>query len=307
MTTPDKLEFAVTLPVFDSLLGGIPPVQRSARLAEDLGFDSVWAGDHLFFHRPNHECIVALAAAAGATESIGLGAGVLLPALREPVALAKQLTTLCHVSDGRFLLGVGVGGEYGPEWEAVGVDPRERGARTDDFLEYFDTVLQGASTDFHGRHLRVTTPAMLPPPSRRPPVWVGGRSDAALRRAVRHGDGWLSVWSSPRRIAAAREDLARVAEEENGPVPRLGLVVFCNVGAPEKALEEGRAFVEGHYALSFEKMEKWFLTGEPDAIAERLLAYREAGVSLFMLYPGTRDPSSQFEAVREVAELVRTG
>lgn len=300
-------EFAITLPVFDSLLTGIPSIVWSARLAEELGFDSIWAGDHLFFHRPNHECLIALAAAAGATQHVGLGAGVLMPALREPVTLAKQLITLCHVSGDRFILGVGVGGEHPAEWEAAGVDISTRGARTDEFLDFFEVVSQGEPVRFESRHLDIKSPAMLPPPNRRPAVWVGGRSEAALRRSVLHGDGWLSVWSSPRRIREARERLAAIAEEEGRPAPRIGLVSFFNLGPTERAREEGRAFVEGQYALPFERMEKWFLAGEVEAVANRLLEYRAAGVSLFMLYPSASDPSAQFAAAREVAELVRAG
>jgi probable F420-dependent oxidoreductase len=298
------LEFGVTLPVFDSLLAGIPPVQQSARLAESLGFDSVWAGDHLFFHRPNHECLIALAAAAGATERIDLGSGVLLPALREPVALAKQIATMCHISGDRFILGVGVGGEYGAEWEAVGKDPAERGRHTDDFLEFLGDAFQGQPITFSGRCVDIHAPAMLPAPARMPPVWVGGRSQAALRRAATHADGWLSVWSSPRRIREAREELELLAAERDRPPPRIGLVCFLHVGRRDEALRHGSAFVQGHYAMPFGRMEKWFLAGEPIEVADQLLAYREAGVSLFMFYPAAQDPSAQFEAVREVAELV---
>lgn len=299
------LEFSVTLPVFDSLGTGIPPVTESARRAEALGFDAVWAGDHLFFHQPNHECLVSIAMALAATDTLRVGSGVLLPALREPVTLVKQVLTLSLLSEGRFVMGVGVGGEYGSEWDAVGVDPRERGRRTDDFLEYYRACLIGEPVDFAGRTFEVSSPAMLPVPdaSSAPPVWVGGRSDRALRRAVEHGDGWLSVWNSPSRVREAVETLDRFAAEAGrADRPRIGMVVFVNVGEPATAETEAEAFVNGHYDLPYDRMSKWFAVGPEEVVAERLSALVDVGVGNLMVYPAAADPTTQYEAVARIRD-----
>lgn len=296
--------FGVTLPVFDSLGAGIPSVAESARRAEALGLHSVWAGDHLFFHRPNLECLVAIAAAAGATTTLGLGTGVLLPALRQPIVLAKQLATLQIVSGGRLSLGIGVGGEFGPEWEAAAVDPSERGSRTDDFVDFFTLCATGDAVDFQGETFAVTCPPMRPMADEVPTIWVGGRSEAALRRTARIGDGWLSVWSSPGRIREARAELDELAKEFQRPPPRIGMVVFVNLGALTEARAEAEEFVTKHYDLPFKKMDKWFLLGEVDQVAADVSELQAAGVDHFVIYPAAGDPSAQFEAVREMADLV---
>ncbi len=291
----------VMLSTFDSLGAGIPPVAQSAARAEALGLDSVWVGDHLFFHRPNIEALVALGVAAGATSRIGLGTGVLLPALREPVVLAKQLTSLQAVSGGRLLLGVGVGGEFPAEWDAVGVVPAERGARTDEVLDLVLAAWSGQPLRHVSTHYRVRTPAMLPIGERPPPVWVGGRSDAALRRAARVGRGWLTVWTSARRM---QEGLAHL----EGTGVRPGLLVFVSFGKSKAAVrDQAAAFVRGHYNLPFSAMERYVVGGTATATAEALVPFRNLGVADFVLYPMAPDPSSCYEQVCAVYDLLGVG
>lgn len=267
---------------------GIPSAGAAARRAEWLGLDSVFVGDHLFFHSPNVEAIVALSAAAGATTRIGLGTAVLLPALREPVVLAKQLTSLQAMSGGRLLLGVGVGGEFLPEWEAVGVDPAERGSRTDELLDFLAAAWSEQPVDHVGKHYEVRMPAMSPA-GPMPPVWVGGRADAALRRVQRLGTGWLTVWTSARRMKEAVEAFG----------VRPGLLVFADFEG-----SNGRAFVEGHYAMPFENMERYVAAGPPAAVAESLAPFVELGVRDFVIFPMAPDPSAHYEDAAEVYELL---
>lgn len=304
---PPRPGFGVMLSVFDSMGAGLPSVAASARLAEDLGFDSLWAGDHLFFHRPNLDAMIVLAAAAGATSRIALAPGVLLPALRHPVVVAKQVSSLAVLSGERLILGVGVGGEYPAEWDAVGVDLRERGARTDESLELLRTALGGGPIEHRSTHFDVRAPAMLPAPSTPDavPIWVGGRSDAALRRTVRFGAGWITVWTSVRRLQEAQEQLAELVAQAGRTEPvRTALLVFASIGPKARARDQAEAFVRGHYQLPFEKMERWVLHGEKREIAESLAEFRDAGVEDFVVYPAAPDPSRDYEAVREVFDLV---
>src|ERR1041385_4995214 len=106
-----------------------------AERAEAYGYDSVWAGDHIVFHIPRFEIFTTLAAVAARTKRVKLGPGVLLLCLRNPVHVAQAVATLDHLSEGRFVLGVGVGGEHPQEFLASGVPESERGARTDEALE----------------------------------------------------------------------------------------------------------------------------------------------------------------------------
>lgn len=146
-------------------------VAAEARHAEDAGYDAVAVGEHLFFHGPHPNGFVALAAAAGATTRIRLLSSLTVLPLY-PAALAVKLaTTLDQVSGGRFDMGVGVGGEYPPEFVAAGVDVTKRGARTDEALELMRSLWAGGSVDFDGRFARVPDLALAPGPGAagRPP------------------------------------------------------------------------------------------------------------------------------------------
>ncbi|HET9094924.1 MAG TPA: LLM class flavin-dependent oxidoreductase, partial [Solirubrobacteraceae bacterium] len=213
----------LNLPTFDPLrVGGRPRFVAAARLAEDLGFDAVWVGDHLHVPSPVYDSTVALAAVAASTQRIQLGFGVMLLGLRHPAWVAKQLTTIDALAPGRLLLGVGVGGEFPAEFAALGLDVHQRGRLLDRALAELPDWLLGR-----------TTPALAPPMSGLPPLWVGGRSDAALRRAARLGDGWLGTWMSPERVLEVRATLAAQAEAHGRPTPRIGLALSVHVDANE--------------------------------------------------------------------------
>ncbi|HEY7007978.1 MAG TPA: LLM class flavin-dependent oxidoreductase, partial [Jatrophihabitantaceae bacterium] len=155
-------------------------VAAAARRAERDGFDAVACGEHIFFHGPVPNAFVSLAAAAGATQRIRLlSALTVLPVY--PVALAAKLAaTLDRVSGGRLDLGVGIGGEYPPEFDAVGVPVRERGRRTDEALELLGLLFRGEPVDYAGRYTTLRGQRLAPTPVQRPgpPVWIGGRREA---------------------------------------------------------------------------------------------------------------------------------
>ena len=126
---------------------------------------------------------------------------------------------LDQLSDGRFSLGVGVGGEDPGEFEALGIDPRTRGRRTDEALRVLRQAWSEEPVTFHGRHFRIDGVQMEPKPVFGVRVFVGGRSDAALRRAGRYGDGWTGLWVSVRRfVEARRADRGGGGEGGAGPV-----------------------------------------------------------------------------------------
>ena len=146
-----------------------------AREAEDLGYDFLACGEHVFFHVPTANAFVVLAAAAGATERIGLvSALTLLPTYPAPLA-AKMAATLFAVSNGRFELGIGVGGEYPSEIAACGVDPRTRGAYVDESLEVISALFTGGRVTHRGRFVTVDGERLAPAPGRLP-IWVGAAS-----------------------------------------------------------------------------------------------------------------------------------
>lgn len=283
--------------------GLIRPPGPAARRAEELGFDLVWAGDHIQFHSEMLECAVTLAAAAGATERIRVASGVLLAAIRPPALVAKQVAALQLVSGNRFVLGVGVGGENPAEWEAMGVDVRTRGRRTNDVLAALPRLLAGEA---------VTMPDGTPIPGLRPlaqmpPLWIGGRADAALRRAARFGDVWLGLFLEPRHVLAKREQLAELAAAAGRPAPGVALSLFCAVGDGPGVHDEAREYLEGAYGIPYEKTGRYAAVGTVAEVAEKLGALVDAGVEGFQLMPAARDCVAQYEPLAEVLVLVRAG
>jgi probable F420-dependent oxidoreductase len=194
---------------------GIEPdtLVRRARLAEEVGFESLWVGDHIALpadlggEQPRLEVVVAISHLAAVTTRIRLGFGVIVLPQRQPVLLARQLSSIDVLSNGRLTVGVGVG-YVEPELNALGVPLAERGARTDEYLAAM-RALWAASPSFHGRWVAFDGVQQRPLPVQRPhpPIVVGGHSIAACRRAVTSGNGWYGVYLD---VAGAAEALARL-------------------------------------------------------------------------------------------------
>ena len=134
----------------------------------------------------------------------------LLP-LRHPVPVARQLATIGGFAPGRLTFGVGIGGEDRHELEICGVDPGSRGRRMDESLEILRALSDGEPVSFDGEFFSLRDALIIPAPSPPIPLIVGGRSDAAVRRAGRFGDGWLGIWVSPRRFSSVVEQVAEHA------------------------------------------------------------------------------------------------
>ena len=289
------VRLGVNLPTFDPLhVGGPPKYVRAAQLAEETAFDAVWVGDHLQMPAPVHDATVAMAAVAATTTRVKLGFGVLLLGLRQPPWIAKQLTAIDALAPGRLLLGVGVGGEFPAEFEALGLSVRRRGRLLDEKLAELPDWLTGRST-----------PALAPRISALPPIWVGGRSDAARQRAARAGDGWLSQWMSPDRMRERGEALAELAGAAGRPRPKLGLAVGVHVDGNEgRAREAAEDYTQAMYGMPFEKVARYTLLGSAERVAEQLAAYVAAGVEEFKITPLTGEPLAQIQRLAEVREII---
>jgi alkanesulfonate monooxygenase SsuD/methylene tetrahydromethanopterin reductase-like flavin-dependent oxidoreductase (luciferase family) len=222
---------------------------------------------------------------------------VLLLGLRPPAWAAKQLATLDTLSGGRLAVGVGVGGEFPQEFAAAGVPLRERGARVDAALAALPDLLTGRPSG----DIPALEPAMAAPP----PILVGGRSDAALRRAARFGDAWLPMWISPGTLAQRAERLAELAAGFGRPRPQLALLIGAHVG--EAAGARADAHLRGLYGMGIERVERWTALGDGDAVAEHLDAHICAGVSEIVLMPLGGDPLGQFERLAAVRESLERG
>ena len=264
-----------------------PPAEQFevVRRVEALGFDSVWTGDHVSFHGPILEPLTLLASYAPITSRIRLGTGVYLLALRAPAVAAKTAATLDVLSGGRLIFGVGVGGENPKEFELCGVPHRERGARVTEAIEV-------VSID--------------PKPVQRPgpPIWIGGRSEAALTRAGRQGDGWISYVVQPERYAQGVEKIRAAAAAAGRTLAgfEFGHLAFVTLGRDwESAKAVWAAHLSKRYAQDFEPLaRKYGIIGTPEQCAEQLARFRDAGCTYIVLN-AIGEPKDERDQLERVA------
>jgi probable F420-dependent oxidoreductase len=254
------------------LVGGAPDpgiFREVAVRAEELGYDSIWAGDHISYRNPILDVVVALSTFAAVTRRITVGAGVVLLPLRHPSVVAKEFASLDYVSGGRVILGVGVGGESGPDFDAVGVSPSERGRRTDEAMRALRALLGEPPASFAGRFFSFDGISIEPRPAQAggPPLWVGGRSEAALRRAATLGDGWIPIWVSAERFA---DGLAELPESVTPAV-----TLPAHVGDRRRLYEHLRARYSGDFGEHV--VDRYCVAGSPDECVARVREYVDAG------------------------------
>jgi probable F420-dependent oxidoreductase len=208
---------------------GPEALERLAPLAEELGYDSLWMGEHVVVPDPRrppspmepdepiHDPLVALAFAAAHTTSIRLATGIVILPQRNPVVLAKQLASLDSISSGRLIVGIGVG-YLEPEMTAVGVPMERRGARADEYLAAMRALWEEERPSFEGEFVRFGGINAHPRPVQRPlPVVIGGHTDAAHRRAARSGQGWygfmLDLEQTAQQVAGLRRALSEAGRD----------------------------------------------------------------------------------------------
>lgn len=275
-----------------------------SRRIEALGFDSIWAGDHISFHVPIVEPITLLSFVAAATERVRLGTCVYLLPLRHPSITAKTTAALDRLSDGRLILGTGVGGEFPREFEASGIPLRERGSRTDESIPLLRRLWTENDVAHDGRHFRFGPVSLDPKPLQPggPPIWVGGRSPAAMRRAGRLGDGYLSTMTSTERYA---KNLAAIAEHaaSSGRAPLdfgTGALLFAVLeDTYERARDRAAQMLGTIYRRDFrEAAAKYCLLGQPEDCLEQLKRFVDAGCRHFTISP-LGDPAEFLDRVAE--------
>jgi alkanesulfonate monooxygenase SsuD/methylene tetrahydromethanopterin reductase-like flavin-dependent oxidoreductase (luciferase family) len=290
-------------------LNGFSPDTEATRrflaAVSDAGLDHVCVGDHVSFAVGiGFDGLMQAAVLASLHPTLPVYTGVYLLPLRHPVLVARQIADLGRLAPGRLVFGVGVGGEDRHEVAICGVDPATRGRRMNESLTVLRGLLTGEPTSCYGEFFGFEDAIIAPaPPS--VPIIVGGRSDAAIRRAGRLGDGWLGIWNSPRRFAAA----VQLAADEAGragrmdPPRRHGMQVWCGLGdTREQARGRLAPAMQGFYGLPFARFEKYCPYGTPADIADFLAGYAAEGCREFNLIPQAADAD---EAVAGVAEVKR--
>jgi len=214
------MRFGVHLVAAGKMIEG-ESIARVARRAEELGYDSLWVSDHIIFPtqlqsaypyspdgklpldptNPLLEPFTVLSYAAAVTKTIKLGTSVIIVPYRDPLVTAKIVSSLDVLSGGRFIFGVGVGW-LEEEFRALRQNLRDRAAQTREALLVMKACWTQDSPEFHGKFFDFSGIKFAPKPRQKPypPIWFGGNSPSALKRAVEHGDGWHAVWETPEEV-----------------------------------------------------------------------------------------------------------
>ena len=271
-----------------------------ARLAEQLGYDSVWVSEHLFHasyvaerlgQRPYHEALTVLSIIAAATTRVRLGTSVLVLPWHHPARLAKTFATIDQLSKGRVTLGVGVGAAP-DEYQALGVPYEARGSIADETLRALLELWSEGTPDFQGQRYGFRGLPFSPKPVQKPhpPVWIGGNSRAALRRVVSLGDGWHPLSLSPADLTPKTEHLRQALRDAGRPDDlRIAVrVVLEFLDTPHDRPPSGRRTCRG----------------TPKEIAEIVQAYEAAGATDIILDTNTPDlQKSQTQMKRFLEEI----
>lgn len=282
-----EIKFGVQLPWGGS---GRVPIEEAERL-EELGYDSVWTGEHIFFYVPTFDAFTVMAAIAARTRRITVGSAVVLLPLRPPALTAKEAASVDIISGGRLVLGIGVGGEYPKEFVACGVPVEERGRRANEAIRMLRLLWSEDEVTYEGRFYRLEGVSLRPKPVQPggPPIWVTGRSEAAMRRAGRLGDGYMPYLFDPGRFAdgwnKVRQYAAEAGRDPDSIVPAL-YQFCCLADSYEEAKSIANKDLSHRYNQPFDRIvERYVVLGTPDDFARRIEQYLEVGVRHLVLVP----------------------
>jgi alkanesulfonate monooxygenase SsuD/methylene tetrahydromethanopterin reductase-like flavin-dependent oxidoreductase (luciferase family) len=277
---------------------------------EAAGMDHVITGDHVMFHGGlGNDGLTDVASLVTANERLAVHLAVYLLVLRHPLAVARQLLTVAQLAPGRLTLGVGVGGDDRDEVQACGIDPRTRGRRMDEALTIVRRLVAGEQLDFAGEFFELNEAALVPIPEVPVPIIVGGRSEAAVRRAGRLGDGWLGIWVSAQRFAEAIERVAAYANDagRRNQDWQHGMSIWCGFGSNRASARSHVApIMERFYRLPFDTFERHVALGTPTEVAEYVAPYVEAGCGSINLIPYAGGVEAGIDAAAEVRQALRS-
>lgn len=304
------MSVAVGLGLMEFPFSGAADYWRWVDLCEAGGIDSLWQTDRLISREPILECMAAMGALAGRTRRLKFGMNVVSLGLRDPVLVAKQCATIDVLSEGRLLPAFGIGSPLAPEWTALDIDTRTRGRKTDEGLEIIRRLWREGAVDFKGEHYRLSAATISPKPVQKNlPMWIGGGSEAAIRRAARYGTGWQAGPETPaeaaRIIAAIRAAVTEAGRSIDDDHYGASFPFYFGQpadAAPQRAMQVYKRRT-GNNPLAY------IAVGDAGTIVERIAEYIAAGASKFILRPlGTGDEvlSQTRQLIAQVLPLVAT-
>jgi len=285
-------------------------VARVATAAEDAGYHAVWVADRTVYPHdimrryphmfgPHHskpdsqnllEAVSVLSYLAGVTKRVRLGFAVLVLPFRNPVLNAKSVTTIDALSGGRVVFGVGAGWMR-EEFEGVFARMETRGSVTDEHIELFKAACTQDVLGYRGKHFQVSGKVFFPKPIQKPhpPVWVGGKTEAALRRAARLGDGWNGIFLTPEELATKRRELEGYCKEYKRGTAKLDVALTVNLHWGERKQAPGGGG-------------RLFLTGSTEDILGDLRRYQDAGLDHLIVSVSADSTADTLARVRRLAD-----
>ena len=289
------------------LLPGTTPrsFYRWVDLCEESEVDSIWFSERLVGPQSALEPMTAMAAIAGRTERIKFGMNVVLLPLRDPLVLAKECATIDYLSDGRLLPAFGVGAPNAPEWRATGREPRGRGALADEMIDLLVRLWEEDGVTFEGKHFCYEEASIAPKPVQQPlPLWIGGSSDAAIKRTALRGTGWLAGIQTPaqvgpvvQKIRAATAEAGRTIDEDHYGA---GFPFRFGSWDDEPIARTAKAY--GRFAALDPKA--LFAVGDARAIIARAREYVACGISKFVLRPLADSDDDAYAQTQRLIEEV---
>jgi probable F420-dependent oxidoreductase len=244
-----------------------------------------------------------MAALAGRTRRLKFGVNVLSLAFRDPVLVAKQCATIDFLSEGRLLPAFGIGSPLGPEWRTLNLDTKTRGRKTDEGLEIIRRLWSEDEVDFEGLHFHLSGASIAPKPVQPDlPMWIGGSSEAAIRRTARFGTGWQAGSETPSEAAPVIAAIRAAAAGEGRAIDddHYGAGLPFRFGRPDEPGLD-RLF-EAYRKRTGRDPARYFAIGDAEAIIDRIAVYVAAGVSKFILRPAARGDEDMLAQTRRLID-----
>lgn len=285
---------------------GPDPFLEWIDLCEELGIDSVWVSERLVSSQATLEPLAAFGVIAGRTQRLKFGMNAIVLPHRDPLVLAKTCATLDYLSGGRLLPVFGVGAETAPEFRTTGRSAKGRGTRSDEMLQIMTRLWEGERVTFEGKHFTYRDAVIAPLPVQQPlPCWIGGNSDAAIRRTALYGTGWLGGIQSVAGIGETVAKIKAASAEAGRPIDddHYGAGFAFRFGSIDEPVVE-QQMVTLRRVGATGQLDGYFAVGDDDTIAAHIEKYIAQGISKFVLRPIAANDEEMLQQTRRLAETV---
>jgi probable F420-dependent oxidoreductase len=309
------VSFGVRLPV-SGPLAGLEAMETVARRAEELHYQSVWVHDHVLWNKSTHEhhissgsadalkersdpvfleSLTCLSYLSGLTHRVKLGVACMVMPCRNPVYLAKQAANVDLLSNGRLILGVGLGSKatvLANEFAVFGVPTSKRAERTREYVNAMKTLWTQSPANFSGKYIQFANAEIYPEPIQKPhpPIWIGGWSKGSVQRAAEYGDGWIPGWLTPKEMAQSVAELNELADRNGRGTGTITIAAekYLSLSKDhEKAVTKALNTIKQSrdtYERVVESLDlamQAHVFGDPDAVSSKVSSFVEAGVRHF--------------------------